>query len=43
MIMPGITIGPDSAIGANTTVESDIPRNTFAYGKGEVSNRNWEQ
>jgi bifunctional UDP-N-acetylglucosamine pyrophosphorylase/glucosamine-1-phosphate N-acetyltransferase len=41
-IMPGVTIGPDSAIGANLTVDSDVPRNTFVYGKGEVANRNWK-
>lgn len=41
-IMPGVTIGPDSAIGANLTVDSDVPRNTFVYTKGEVANRNWE-
>jgi UDP-N-acetylglucosamine diphosphorylase/glucosamine-1-phosphate N-acetyltransferase len=41
-IMPGVTIGPDSAIGANLTVDFDVPRNTFVYAKGEVANRNWE-
>ncbi len=41
-IMPGVTIGPDSAIGANLTVDSDVPRNTFVYSKGETANRNWE-
>lgn len=41
-IMPGVTVGPDSAIGANTIVDFDVPRGTFAYTKKEVVNRNWE-
>jgi bifunctional UDP-N-acetylglucosamine pyrophosphorylase/glucosamine-1-phosphate N-acetyltransferase len=42
-IMPGVTVGPDSAIGANLTVDSDVPRNTFVYAEGEVASRNWER
>jgi bifunctional UDP-N-acetylglucosamine pyrophosphorylase/glucosamine-1-phosphate N-acetyltransferase len=42
-IMPGVTIGPDSAIGANLTVDFDVPRGAFVYAKMEVANRSWEQ
>jgi bifunctional UDP-N-acetylglucosamine pyrophosphorylase/glucosamine-1-phosphate N-acetyltransferase len=41
-IMPGVTIGPDSAIGANLTVDFDVPRNTFVYARKDVENRSWE-
>jgi bifunctional UDP-N-acetylglucosamine pyrophosphorylase/glucosamine-1-phosphate N-acetyltransferase len=41
-IMPGVTIGPDSAIGANLTVDSDVPRSTFLYAQKDVANRSWE-
>jgi UDP-N-acetylglucosamine diphosphorylase/glucosamine-1-phosphate N-acetyltransferase len=40
-IMPGVTIGPDSAIGANIIVDVDVPRNTFVGEKRTVSSRNW--
>jgi bifunctional UDP-N-acetylglucosamine pyrophosphorylase/glucosamine-1-phosphate N-acetyltransferase len=40
-IMPGVTIGPDSAIAANISVNFDVPKNTFIEGKGEVSSRSW--
>jgi UDP-N-acetylglucosamine diphosphorylase/glucosamine-1-phosphate N-acetyltransferase len=40
-IMPGVTIGPDSAIGANITVDVDVPRSTFVGEKRTVSSRNW--
>ena len=41
-IMPGVTIGPDSAIGANLTVDFDVPRGTFVYAKMDIANRSWE-
>jgi UDP-N-acetylglucosamine diphosphorylase/glucosamine-1-phosphate N-acetyltransferase len=40
-VMPGVSIGPDSAIAANISVNFDVPRNTLVEGKGEISSRNW--
>nr|MDO8097796.1 sugar phosphate nucleotidyltransferase [Candidatus Njordarchaeota archaeon] len=40
-IMPGVTIGPDSAIGANTIVNFDVPRNRFIGAGVEGPTRNW--
>lgn len=40
-IMPGVTIGPDSAIAANISVNFDVPKNTFIGGEGEASSRSW--
>ena len=32
MIMPGVTIGDNSVIGAGSIVTKDIPANVLAYG-----------
>ena len=40
-IMPGVTIGPDSAIAANISVNFDVPKNSLIEGKGETSSRSW--
>ncbi|WXG43350.1 MAG: bifunctional sugar-1-phosphate nucleotidylyltransferase/acetyltransferase [Promethearchaeati archaeon SRVP18_Atabeyarchaeia-1] len=41
MIMPGVTIGPDSAIAANISVNFDVPRNTFVDAEIAGSTRSW--
>jgi bifunctional UDP-N-acetylglucosamine pyrophosphorylase/glucosamine-1-phosphate N-acetyltransferase len=40
-IMPGVTIGPDSAIAANVSVNFDVPKNTLIGAKGEVTSQSW--
>jgi bifunctional UDP-N-acetylglucosamine pyrophosphorylase/glucosamine-1-phosphate N-acetyltransferase len=40
-IMPGITIGPESAIAANISVNFDVPKNTFVGPGSESSSRSW--
>jgi bifunctional UDP-N-acetylglucosamine pyrophosphorylase/glucosamine-1-phosphate N-acetyltransferase len=40
-IMPGVTIGPESAIAANISVNFDVPKNTFIGPGSESSSRSW--
>jgi bifunctional UDP-N-acetylglucosamine pyrophosphorylase/glucosamine-1-phosphate N-acetyltransferase len=40
-IMPGVSIGPDSAIGANVILNVDVPRNTLVSEERTVTNRKW--
>ncbi|HKY39984.1 MAG TPA: acyltransferase [Polyangiaceae bacterium] len=42
-IMPGVTVGAGSVIGANVVVREDIPPNTLLAGSRKISLAKWRQ
>lgn len=43
IILPGVTIGAGSVVGANVVVREDLPPNTLLQGKRKVSLAKWRK
>jgi len=43
VILPGVTIGPGSVVGASVVVREDLPANTLLAGTRKVSIAKWRQ